>query len=324
VPVKSYETSILRDINPLKDIAAIYKTHKIIKKERPNIIHAHSAKGGVIGKIVGSLNKIPVLHTPQAYSFLSSESKLKRGLFLKLEKWLSKLNNKILASSTSEKTRAIDEVGYSKERALLFNNAINPTGDEHLLSIEKTWPDNYICSVGRPSFQKNVELMIDILQELKRKDPEVHLVLMGVGYHAPNLASVKDKISNYQLENNITLLEWTQREDIFYIIKNAKLYISTARYEGLPYSVIEALSLGKACVVTDADGNRDLIVHNTSGYVIFDEDIEAFSESVLRLLDDDKKRKEFEKESLQIFNENFNIENTINLLEEIYNKERKI
>ena len=75
---------------------------------------------------------------------------------------------------------------------------------------------------------------------------------------------------------------------------------------------------------TDADGNRDLIDHNTNGYVIFDEDIEAFSESVLRLLDDDKKRKEFEKESLQIFNENFNIENTINLLEEIYNKERKI
>lgn len=323
IAVKSYETSILRNISPFKDIAAIYRADKIIKKERPDIIHAHSAKGGVIAKIVGSRNKIPVLHTPQAYSFLSSESKVKRVIFLRLEKWLSKLNNKILASSNSEMNRAIKEVGYDPQRVLLFNNAINPIGEDFNLSIDKTWPDNYICSVGRPSFQKNVELMIDILKDLKTKDSSIHLVLMGVGYHSPNLTNVKTKIKDYKLENNITLLEWTKREDVFSIIKNAKLYISTARYEGLPYSVIEALALGKACVVTDADGNRDLISNNINGCVIFDEDVYAFSDGVMNLLNDDDKRRQFEDKSLQQFNNNFNIENTIITLEQIYNKERK-
>ena len=166
------------------------------------------------------MNNVPVLHTPQAYSFLSAESNLKKSVFLGLEKFLSKWDNKILASSNSEKNRALNEVGYNKERVLLFNNCINAITEILNLSIEKTWPDEYICSVGRPSFQKNIELMIEVLRELKEKKPNIHLVLMGVGYHAPNLEQVKSLISKYNLDSNITLLEWTKREDIFNIIKN--------------------------------------------------------------------------------------------------------
>src|SRR5690606_29853709 len=136
-----------------------------------DLIHAHSAKGGVIGKIVGKMNNVPVLHTPQAYSFLSADNKLKKNVFLVLEKFLSKWNNKILASSNSEKNRALNDVGYKNERVLLFNNSINAITVIPDLSIEKTWPDEYICSVGRPSFQKNIELMIEVLRQIKEKSP---------------------------------------------------------------------------------------------------------------------------------------------------------
>lgn len=323
IPVKNYPISIIRNILLSKDYKAINATNRIIKNEKPDLIHAHSAKGGVIGKIVGNMNNLPVLHTPQAYSFLSADTKLKRNVFLSVEKFLSKWNNKILASSNSERNRALNEVGYKNERVLLFNNAINAITNTSDLSIEKTWPDDYICSVGRPSFQKNIELMIEVLRQLKEKNPPIHLVLMGVGYHAPNLEQVKSLINKYNLASNITLLEWTKREDIFNIIKNSKLYISTARYEGLPYSVIEALALEKACVVTDSDGNRDLIVDSKNGFVIKKENSVEFASAVLELLQDDTKRKQFEENSLKLFNEHFNIKNTIHNLENIYITEAK-
>ncbi len=324
IAVKSYPISIIRDINPLKDYKAIKATNRIIKSEKPDLIHAHSAKGGVIGKIVSKMNNLPVLHTPQAYSFLSAENKLKKNVFLGLEKFLSKWDNKILASSNSERNRALKEVGYKNERVLLFNNAINAITNTSDLSIEKTWPNEYICSVGRPSFQKNIELMIEVLRQLKEKMPSIHLVLMGVGYHAPNLEQVKSLIAKYNLESNITLLEWTKREDIFNIIKNSKLYISTARYEGLPYSVIEALAIGKACVVTDADGNRDLITDNKNGFIIKNENSFEFANAVLELIDKEDKREQFEENSLKLFNEHFNIKNTISHLEKIYKAEAKM
>jgi glycosyltransferase involved in cell wall biosynthesis len=321
IGVKAYQAPIFRDVNPLHDVKAISKVAAYVKKENPDLIHAHSAKGGVIAKIVGAQLKIPVVHTPQAYSFLSTQNRIKRSLFLQVEKGLSRFNNAILASSNSELNRAKNEVGYKPERLYLFNNAINPIKHASDLSIEKTWPDEYICSVGRPSFQKNIELMIDVMDKLRQKKPSIHLVLMGVGFHAPNLESVTSKIDALGLENNITLLEWTDRQDIFHIIHASQLYISTARYEGLPYSIIEALALGKACVVTDADGNRDLIRDDYNGFVIHNEDVNAFSDMVMTLLQDEGIRTRFENASLQRFNSEFNIENTIGNLEKIYLEE---
>lgn len=317
-PIKSYKVNIIRNINPLKDISAIFKSYKIIKKEKPNLIHAHSAKGGVIGKIVGFLTRVPVLHTPQAYSYLSTENRFKRKIYLSIEKILSKLNNKILASSNSERDRAVNEVGYKEQRVIVFNNAINPIDNLPDLSIPKTWPENYICSVGRPSYQKNIELMIDILKSIKNEISDIHLVLMGVGYHSPNLAVINKKIKENQLEDNITLLEWTSRTDVFNIIKNAKIYLSTARYEGLPYSVIESLALQKACVVSNADGNRDLVQNGFNGFVVSNNNIEHYKINILNLLKNKELKNEFELNSLSLFNEKFNILNTIPHLEEIY------
>lgn len=320
-PVREITTTIDRAIHPLKDANAIFRAISIVKKERPALIHAHSAKAGMIGKIVGAATGVPVLYTPHAYSYLSASSSLKKKLFLGLERFFKKFNNKVLAISNSERERALKDVHYPSHKVLVYNNAVNPIREVDELSIKKTWPFPYICSVGRPSYQKNIELMIDVLAQLKAQNAAIHLVLMGVGFHAPNLENVKRKIQLLNLQKNVTLLDWTQRQDIFSIIADAQLYISTARYEGLPYSVIEALALGKACVVTDADGNRDLVEDGVNGYVVRNEDATVFAQKITELLDNDEQRQNFEKASLHKFNQQFNIEKTIHQLEAIYQNE---
>lgn len=322
-PVKDYKLPIQREINILKDFKVIFNTIKILKNEKPHIIHAHSAKGGIVGKIAGHILGIPVLHTPQAYSYLSAESNFKRKFYLIVERCFRATNNIIVASSVSEQNRAIKDVGYKKEQTIVFNNSINPIAEIKPLTIKKTWPDNYICSVGRPSFQKNIELMLDVLVKVKEKINDIHLVLMGVGYHSPNLYDIKERIKMFDLEDNITLLEWTTREDIFNIIKSSKLYISTARYEGLPYSIIESLALGKPVVVTDADGNRDLVEHNYNGYIIESEDKFEFSEAIIKLINNDDLNMSFSEHSLKLFSKKFDIIKNINKLEDIYLKNVK-
>ena len=145
---------------------------------------------------------------------------------------------------------------------------------------------------------------------------------MGVGYHSPNLLDIKRKIQNLNLHNNITLLEWTVREDIFNIIKNSVLYISTARYEGLPYSIIESLALGKPIVATDADGNRDLIKENYNGHVIKNEDEKSFSNAVLNLINNEEILNSFSKNSLEFFEKEFNIKKNIKNLEAVYSQNK--
>ena len=132
-------------------------------------------------------------------------------------KKFSNFNNKILATSESEKNRAIEDVHYSPKKVIVFNNCINEISDIKELSIPQTWPDEYICSVGRPSYQKNIELMIHVLSEVV-KIKKTHLVLMGVGHHSDKLEDVKSLINKLELEEYVTIIEWTERENIFNII----------------------------------------------------------------------------------------------------------
>lgn len=317
--IKSYKIPIYREISFINDIKSIWELYKIIKAEKPNILHVHSAKGGIIGRLVGKFFKIKVLFTPQAFSYLSEPVSIKRKVFLLIEKIFSNSNSILLASSNSELERGISEVGYKKNKALLFNNCINPIISIPQLSILKTWPDEYICTVGRPSYQKNIELMIQIINELKKKR-NIHLIIMGVGHYSSNLEGVKKLISDFDLKSNVTLIEWTSRENIFHIISKSKLYISTARYEGLPYSIIEALSLSKPCVVSDCDGNRDLIENGYNGYVIKNENKIEFAKIIYILLNDNALLEQFSQNAFESFSKNYNIISNISILEKIYNK----
>jgi glycosyltransferase involved in cell wall biosynthesis len=315
--LKSFKTPIYREINLIKDLNAIIQTYKILKKERPDIIHAHSAKGGIIGRFLGLLLNINVFYTPQAFSFLSSESKLKRKVYILIERIFTNKYSYLLASSNSEKERGIQNKIFKKEKALLYNNSIVDINKIEELSIQKTWPNEYICTVGRPSYQKNIELMIDVLYEVN-KVKNVHLVIMGVGFHSDKLEEVKSKIISYNLTDKVTLLDWTKRTDVFNIIKDSKIYISTARYEGLPYSIIESLALATPCVVTDSDGNRDLIVDGHNGYVIKNQNTIEFKDKIIHLLNNEEIHKQFSINSRSEFLQKYNVENNIKNLEKIY------
>lgn len=319
-PLKEYKLPIQREISIFRDLKAIYNTIKILKIEKPNIIHAHSAKGGVIARTASLFYKIKVLHTPQAYSYLSSPKGLKRIVFLGIEKALKNFSSILVASSTSELNRGLFEVGYKKQNTELFNNSINPITINSEDKISSQIPKKYICSVGRPSFQKNIEMMIKVIKELKKMIPEIHLVLLGVGEYSPNKNKVEELIIKYKLKDNVTLIPWIAREKIFQIISKSELYISTARYEGLPYSIIEALALGKACIVTNCDGNRDLVKNAINGYVVEENEIKSMANRIFELYNDNKKRKKFELNSFDSFNLNYNIEKNIVNVETIYKK----
>jgi glycosyltransferase involved in cell wall biosynthesis len=309
--VTEYKISIFREISVLNDLKATYQAYQILKKEKPDLIHSHSAKGGIIGRVLGPLLGIKVIYTPHAFSYLSTQSKLKRGVFLGIEKLLAKRAVLLLATSNSEQKRAIEEVGFNPQNTIVFNNCIEPILKIDPLSIPKTWSDYYICTVGRPSYQKNIEHMIEVMSEVN-KEHKIHLVVMGVGPVSDQLESVKSRIEELGMNKDVTLLSWTERTDVFNIINQSKFYISTARYEGMPYAIIESLALSKPCVV-----NKDLIIDGYNGFLV-NEEVIQFKVKILELLGDEKLLDSMSKNSQQVFAESFSIKANIKQLEAIY------
>ena len=121
--VKDYSSSLQRDISFWKDFMALCQAISIINKEQPDIIHCHSAKGGMIGRIAGFLTHTPTLYTPHGYSFLCTPSKPKRWVYKLIER-ITKCGCFMLACGESEQKLGIEDVGYSKRKALCWHNCV--------------------------------------------------------------------------------------------------------------------------------------------------------------------------------------------------------
>ena len=121
--VREYLIPLHRDLNVVDDWKAIFEAIRIVKREHPDVIHCHSAKGGVVGRIAGFLTGTKTFYTPHAFSFLSSNSMLRQRAYILIERMV-KLNSYLLACSDSEREIGIKEVHYKKDHALVWNNAV--------------------------------------------------------------------------------------------------------------------------------------------------------------------------------------------------------
>lgn len=330
--VKTYSIDMYRALNPVKDMKAVMQAIKIIKKEKPDLVHCHSAKGGVIGRFAAFFTGTKVVYTAHAFSFLSAESAKKKQVFLLLEK-IAKLNSYLLACSGSERELGIKVVGFKEKKAFAWNNAV-PDVDKGLTRISQiSWissqknessdlpvpkvGERYITSIGRPSYQKNPLFMVEVAHGIHLKHPDIKFYLLGVGFYSPMLEDMKKLIHQYDMDDTFYLLPWLSHEETLKYVKGSMLYFMTSLYEGLPISVIEAMALGKAIVASDVLGNKDCVKDGYNGYLLPLKE-EVFVEKMNDLIENDEKRKEMEKNSRSYFETDFFIDNRIKALEDIY------
>ena len=322
--VKTYGICMYRALNPVKDLKAVMQAVKIIRKEKPDLVHCHSAKGGVIGRFAAFLTGTKVAYTAHAFSFLSAESAKKKKVFLLLEK-IAKLNSCLLACSGSERELGIKVVGFKEKKAFAWNNAVPDSlpliaQNSEIAQSELPVPqagERYITSIGRPSFQKNPLFMVEVAHGIHLKHPDIKFYLLGVGFYSPMLDDMKALIHQYGMDDTFYLLPWLSHEETLRYVNGSMLYFMTSLYEGLPISVIEAMSLGKAVVASNVLGNKDCVKDGYNGYLLPLEE-KVFVEKMNDLIDNDEKRKLMEKNSRAYFESDFLIDNRIKALESIY------
>lgn len=316
-PLPQYTIDMYRALNPYKDTKAVVQAIRIIRKEKPDLVHCHSAKGGVIGRIAAFLTGRKSVYTAHAFSFLSAETKKKQKVFLLLEK-IAKLNSVLLGCSESERVLGMEKVGYGEKNAFAWNNAIPKVQDCDVIEPnEQIQHDRYIISIGRPSYQKNPLLMVEIMKRVHVRYPDIKFYLVGVGFYSPMLDETKRLISNYGLDDVIVLLPWLSHAETLGYLKHSLLYLTTSLYEGLPIAVLEAMALGKAVVASNVIGNRDCVRDGQNGWLL-PLDATLFAEAIGRLLRDGEERERMGEKSRALFEEGFLITHRIQLLEGIY------
>jgi glycosyltransferase involved in cell wall biosynthesis len=196
----------------------------------------------------------------------------------------------------------------------LLQNAIDVKRFEKLMDFNKV-RDNAVfnmVSIGRLDKNKNHQLLIDVVLELKNREIPVHLTIVGEG---DERISLQEKIVQLNLSDQLSLVGLQEKVEMY--LWNADLYIHSAITEGFGLTLIEAMACGLPVVCTDGRGNRDLIQEGENGFMVGERDPKLFADKIELLLKNDNLRQEI-GEKARKFAQGFGIEKYVDSLLLLY------
>ncbi|GEN50384.1 glycosyltransferase [Alkalibacterium pelagium] len=261
--------SLTREINIKEDMRALTTLKKIIKLNNPDIVHCHSSKAGVVGRLAAKSSGVrKVFYTPHAYSFQNdSFSQSKKRLFITIERLLSRRSTTYTFNvSQQERSEAIRRKIDRENKFKVVYNGIPMVDlpDKYQLKTELgLTPDTYIIgNNGRLSYQKDPLRFLMIADKVISRNSNIHFVWAGDG---PLNDECREYIRAHQLEDNVHLLGF--RDDAELIVSAYDLFLITSRHEGLPYSLIEAMR-ASVPIIGFRDSGIDEIVTEENGVMV--------------------------------------------------------
>lgn len=245
-----------RNIKIKEDVKALIEIRNIVKKEKPDIVHLHSSKAGILGRIGIHNKKIKMFYNPHGFSFLKQDdSRLKRACYWMIEKITAVFNKNctIVGCSMGE----YEEAKKLNKNSICINNGINvdklQEETKNLKEKKIDYENLKICTIGRISYQKNPQMFNTIAERF----PDLKFTWIGDG-----------DLKNELTSPNIIITGWKKRKEVLEELNDNDIFLLPSLWEGLPISLLEAMYLKKICIVSNCIGNRDVIENNENGYVI--------------------------------------------------------
>lgn len=315
---KLFELNCLKRSIGCNDLISIIKIRKILKKINPKVIHCHSSKAGLAGRIATfGLKGVKRIYSPHGYMFLNyKEKSFKKNIFVFAERILSKLFTDVTVTTSVGEDKAFSENKIDKENKKIF---IEHGLDDIIINQEKRkqLQENYlfgkndiiIGSMARFEKQKDPIGTYIILNELSKKD-NIKCIFWGNGSLFEQVKKMHDTD-----KSSVILAGQTNEADIYLSLLD--IFITASLYEGLPYTLIECLGLSLPIVSSNVIGNNDCVFDNVNGKLFEAQDYNAAIQKITEIINEGK-IKEYGKASLKIFKDRFSKKTMIEKYNKLY------
>lgn len=248
--IKLHPWKCTRTIDPMRDAGALLQLHRLIRAIRPDVIHAHSSKAGLVRALAPFHRRTPIIYTPHGFGFLQENlSTPKRLLIRSVERLLAACGGEIVGVSPSEGRLAATlsrRAGYIR----------NPCDVNEIRAVVggPTSPGGLrIGMSGRANPQKNFPMFAAVARRL----PETTFHWIG---------AVSPTDLDNDLPDNVRITGWLPWEDCIRAIGRLGVYIHTSLWEGVSNTLLEAMALRKPAIVYPCGGNRDAVQHGRTGF----------------------------------------------------------
>lgn len=290
--------NMVREFSPLQDLKSVYELRKELKRINPDVIHLHSSKAGVLGRVAYFLlfKKKKLFYSPHGFSFLRTDiSRSVQKLYKIIEESFQTLFGGTTIACGDTEFEIAQKFGNSK----LIRNGID-INDIRKYAFENENEKLTIGILGRITFQKNPEHFNKIALNF----PEFNFVWIGDGELKSSITAPNIRVTGWLFDHELVLKE----------LNNIDIYLQTSLWEGLPIALLEAMALEKPVIATNIIGNKDIVIHNETGF-LFDEISEL--KPYFQILSNSVNRKLFAKKAFErcidLFDKNKNFEELITI-----------
>jgi len=317
-----------RELSIVNDLRAFWKIYRIICKEKPDIIHTHTAKAGTLGRLAGILYNVPLtltlspkgrgkcvlVHTFHGHVLRGYFGRLKSLCFIWVEKILALFTDKIVTVSESLKRELIERFRIAPE-SKFYVVELGFELDELLkLPVKENRDVVNIGIVGRLVPVKNHRMLFRAANRIKDSGTRIKFAVIGDGelreeleYHARESG----------LQDIVEFKGWVN--DLARIYEELDIVVLTSLNEGTPVSIIEAMAAARPVVATKVGGVPDIVQDTKSGYLAELDNVKVFTEGLWGLIRDKEKRKRFGEYGRESVKERFSKDRLVKDIDTLYN-----
>lgn len=304
VPVRIID-SLRRAIHPVHDWKAARELRRVLSEFAPDVVHTHSAKGGLLGRHVGwglsraSADHRPVvIHSVHGAPFHDYQSAAAKRFFIACERWAAKRCHHFISVADAMTDLMVDAKVAPRDRFSTISSGMDVEPFRHANEHRKRVRDRYgigdehvvVGKIARLFHLKGHEDLVRAARPVADACPNVRFLLVGDGILRQAL---EQQIAALGLFKHFIFTGLVPPSEVPAMIGGMDLLVHTSYREGLARALPQALIAGKPVISYDIDGAREVVIDDETGYLIQPADERELAEAIIRLVDDPDLRRRF-------------------------------
>ncbi len=313
-----------RNINPFADIKALWALYRLIRRGRYHIVHTHSSKAGVLGRIAAKMAGTPIIvHTLHSLVFHDYQPLLINRLWWAVKKICAPMTDHFISVSSIISRKAIaariappekfTTIYSGMELDWFLRAEIDPSAIRREFSI----PEDALVvgKIARLFPLKGHDQFLDAAPEIVKRNPGVRFFFVGDGVLYDHLRRRAEKLG---ILENCVFAGLIPRERIPEMISAMDVLVHTSLREGLARVLPQALAMKKPCVSFDIDGAPEVVIPDETGYLVEPDDARGLADAVSRLLADSDLRRRMGEAGRRLVDPAFRAETMVDQISTIY------
>jgi glycosyltransferase involved in cell wall biosynthesis len=316
---------LVRPIHPSKDWLALRGLEKMLREQKPDIVHTHSGKAGILGRLAARRAKVPVIiHTIHGPSFGSFQNAASNFIFRSAEKYAARATTHFVVVADAMKEQYLAAgIGKPEQYTKIFSGfplgpflaAKNDTELRGKLGIA---PDDFVIGkIARLFKLKGHDDLFAVAPELVRQSPKIKFLLVGDGEWRGRFENLAKTLG---LERHFSFTGLVPPAEVPRYVGIMDALVHLALREGLPRALPQALAAAKPVVAYDCDGAREVCLDGETGFLVQPGDLTILKSRLLQLASDAALREKLGRSGQDYVRKNFAVEKMVDAIYNLYLK----